>query len=86
MKIKPSALTYNFAFEVAAWLELLEVPTTRDHRLHSGHHHTSEKAYQCHSMVVDIDCHDDRSLDLQIRGGSFCDCKKHDKNNKIVWE
>ena len=84
MKIKSSALAYGFVFGWQLGWSCREFCATQDHRLHSGHHRTSEKAYRCHSMVVDIDCHDDRSLDLQIRGGSFCDCKKHDKNNKIV--
>ena len=36
-------------------------------------------------MTVDIDCHDE-DVDLKIRNKSFCDHKKDDKKNKIVWE
>src|SRR5947207_7861959 len=83
MNIMPFALTYSTVFWMAARLELPEVPTTRDHRLHSGHCRTSEKAYQCHSMMVDIDCFDG-GVDLKIGGGSFCGRGKHGKENKNV--
>ena len=67
---------------MAARLELPEVPTTRDHRLHSGHHHTSEKAYQCHSMMINIDCHDE-DVDLKIEDRNFCSHKKMIKRTRL---
>ena len=62
-----------------------EFCTTQNHKLHSDHHHTSEKIYWCHSMMINIDCHDE-DVDLKIESRSFCSCKKDDKKNKIVWE
>ena len=82
MKIKSSALAYNFVFGWQLGWSCREFCATQDHRLHSGHHRTSEKTYRCHSMMVNIDCCDG-GVDLKI-GGSFCSRKKHDKKNKIV--
>ena len=81
MNIMSFALAYGAVFWATAWLELPGVRTTRDRRLHSSHHHTSEKIYQCHSMTIDIDCCDDRGSDLKVGGRSFC--RNHDKSKLV---
>ena len=73
-------LFFEWQLDWSCW----EFCATQDHRLHSGHHCTSEKIYWCHSMMININCCD-REIDLKI-GRSFCSHKKHDKKNKIVWE